>query len=811
MRSRARRAAVSANLIAVALTLTLGLASCGSNRHRAVPSTAPTSSTPTTGATQPESGPYDWTRVASPALAIGGGESSTLAAVVTPVGGSPWMVAGTHTAADGSTTATVWTSPDGGSWTATPLTGPHVDSEADAATTWRTGTVIVGSIGSGAGRRAAVWMAPSPGAPFTEIVVAEVPAGAAVMTAVTGGALGLFVAGTADGHVAMWYSSTGAHWTALNAADRVIAGADDPHIDTLLATDNGIFAGGWDRSGPSVVAAVWTSGDGINWHPVLSAATAFGGPGDHLITALAPLGLTGIVAVGGSRTGVQWSPASWISPNGASWSEPSTAFALGVRSQPDASDAIVRAVSAVPTLSTNPSLARIVTLVAVGGGPTAQRMWRSSDGLHWTEQALPAEAAISDDWDASLLGVAGSTTVVADSDGGQPHLLVRRATVWQEPSANPAVFGSVQSVAQAAGLISSTAGLTLAVDIDRPSQALGHHASSVEFLTSADGATWIPAPASAVFAGGTVADLAGKGPGLIAVGSERLPGGDRAVAWTSPDGRVWRAAATLDPRPVVGSDLASGVCTSGGRVIAVGTVESTGRVDTARAWVSSDGVHWVVASVGPAVRAATAETMSGCTTVSLATQSADRPSHPASTSTTTSAGGSSTTAASGGGGSSGAGSPTTTAPGSLRGGSSTGATRFDAFGTADAPLAGLAPAFWASVRGTQWIRQTASPFGAGFPFAAVDVARSGPVGLATSGGAAPDPEWAGPQPTSPAAQSGLWRTTDGGASWQQLDTTGAAWQGDQPAQIDRVALLGSIPIVAGQVDGRLAVWVGFPT
>jgi hypothetical protein len=795
MRSRVRSGAVTATLTATALVLALGLASCGSNHHQTVPPTVPTTSAPPSSTTQPDTGPYDWTRAASPALALGGGASSTLAAIVTPVGGSPWIVAGTRTAPDGSSTATIWTSADGGSWSSTALTGPDVDSQAEAATTWRTGTVIVGSVGQGARRQAAVWMAPSPGAPFAEMSATSVPAGESVMTAVAGGTLGLVAAGTANGHVALWYSSTGARWTALNAADRVIAGADDPHIDTLLATDDGVFAGGWDRSGPSVVAAVWTSGDGINWHPVLSAEAAFGGPGGHLITALAPLG-TGIVAVGGSRTGTRWSPASWISPNGASWSEPSTAFALGVRPQPDAADAIVRALDAIPTLSTNPALAQTVQLVAVGGGPTAQRMWESTDGLHWTEQALPPEAAISDDWRASLLGVAGSTTVVADSDAGQPHLLVRRATEWQEPSANPDVFGAVQSVARAAGLISSTAGLTLAVDINQPSQALGHNGSSTEFLTSGDGTTWIPVATSAVFAGGTIEGLAAKGTGLVAVGSVAVPGGERAVAWTSLDGRVWRPAAALDPRPVAGSDQANAVCTSASSEIAVGSVRSSRGVDVARAWVSNDGVHWVVASVAPPGRAGTAAAMSGCTAASLASPGGSVPT------STTFAGGSET------GGRTGATTTSVPRPGAS---STGGVTGFDAFGTADAPAATPAPAFWVSVHGTQWTQQTASPFGAGFPFPAVDVARSGQVWMATSGGAASDLGWAGPASIIPAAPSGLWRTTDGGANWQQLDTTGAAWQGDEPAQIDRVALLGGMPVVAGQVDGRLAVWVGTPT
>src|ERR1700722_2096318 len=105
MRSRVRTAAVTA----ISLVLALGLAGCGSNHHQTVPRTAASPSVAPSSTTQPDTGPYDWTRAESPALALGGGASSTLASIVTPVGGSPWIVAGTRTAPDGSTTATIRT------------------------------------------------------------------------------------------------------------------------------------------------------------------------------------------------------------------------------------------------------------------------------------------------------------------------------------------------------------------------------------------------------------------------------------------------------------------------------------------------------------------------------------------------------------------------------------------------------------------------------------------------------------------------------------------------------------------------------
>jgi hypothetical protein len=771
---------MAATVTAAVVVTALALPGCGSNRQRALHPTATTTTTtaPPESTTRADAGPYEWTRDASAAVAIGGGPSSTLAAVVSPTGGSPWIVAGTRTAQDGTSTATVWTSTDGGSWTAAALAGPLVDSRAEAAATWRTQTVIVGSVGQGSQRRAAVWISPAPGAEFVEIAADDLPVEESEMTSIAGGPLGFFAAGTASGRVAMWYSNNGQHWTSLNGADRVFAGADDPHVETLLSTDNGIFAAGWDRSGPSIVAAIWTSGDGVTWRPIRSAQTAFGGPGDHLISALAPLGtglnppVNGLVAVGASRTGAHWAPTSWISPNGASWSEPSTAFALGARPQPDATEAVVRALSVVATTLQSS------TLVAVGGGPTAQRIWKSTDGLHWAEMALPTGATISDDWRASLLGVSGSTTLVADSDPGQPHLLVQRGTRWQEPSADPVPFGAVQSVAQPAGLVTSPAGLVLAVDVDHPGQTLGRRSASVEFLTSGDGSTWAPVAGGAVFAGGTVDGLAATSTGLVAVGWRRGSGGARAAAWTSPDGRTWRPAVALDTGPVTGSDLATAVCVSGSTVVAVGSVLSARGAILARAWVAGSSGHWVAVPV-TADRPLTAAVMSGCAAA------------------TTTPGASSTSGA------------TTSAPGS--------ASRpvpppgFDAFGFAALPSADLVPAFWTSAQGTRWTRQTSSPFGGNFPFPAIDLARTTQVWVAVAGRSEPDLAWPGTGSIVPAPQAGLWRSTDAGTTWQRLDTTGAQWQGDQPAQIDRVAVLGTSPVVAGQVDGRLAIWVGTPT
>jgi hypothetical protein len=739
----------------------VALVSCGgSGSHQSSPASIGTNATTTqpttaqaTNNSPPGNGPYEWVRAASPALNVGGGASSTLTAVLAPAGLAGWMVAGTRLAADGSSTATVWTSRDGSSWRSTPLTGPQVDSEATAATTWNSATVVVGSVGRGSDSRAAVWIAATPGAPYVQVASGAFSGGQSALTLVAGGPLGLFAAGSANGHVALWYSTNGQRWTALPDADRTITAATDPHIDALLVgPQGGVFAAGWARDGSSIVGALWSSGDGLKWHPVSSAQTAFSGSGDHVITGLAPFG-TGFVAVGGSRIGSHWTPASWISPNGDSWSEPSAQFAMATRPQPDGFDAIVRDLSAIQTGIHS------AALTAVGGGPTAQRMWRSTDGLHWAELVLPRGAAASDGWTASRVAAAGSTSVVADTDPGQPHLLVRGARGWLEPSASPATFGAMQAVARPAGLVSSSTGLLLAVQADHSPQVLGPSRSSVAFFTSPDATTWTPVAAGSSFAGSTLEGVAALPVGFVAVGWTSSGARKWATVWTSPNGVSWSSGARLDPHPVGASDQASGVCVDGSLIAAVGSVNRGGTGASARAWVSRDGVQWAVVSVAPPTVAGISTAMIGCAATAI-------------------------------------GPP--------------GSYRVDAFGAVSGPGGNPAPAYWAAARITAWTRQMSSPFGATLPFPTRDVSRRAASWLAAGGeGGAELPP--GTLSSGAADQPGVWRSVDGGANWQRLDTLTAPWLGAGPAQIDRVAWFGSIPVVAGAVDGRLAVWTGIPS
>ncbi len=141
--------------------------------------------------------------------------------------------------------------------------------------------------GQGANRQAAVWVSPMPGAPFGQVAFTSAPG--SVMDDVSAGTLGLFASGTEDGQVTIWTSGDGQRWVPSPNATKVIGGAADPVVSTILASTNGasanvVYAAGSVRSGAATNAALWASGDGLNWHLVSSAPRRLrrdGRSGDH--------------------------------------------------------------------------------------------------------------------------------------------------------------------------------------------------------------------------------------------------------------------------------------------------------------------------------------------------------------------------------------------------------------------------------------------------------------------------------------------------------------------------------------------------
>ncbi len=388
-------------------TGTTGTTAPGSTARPGATTTVGPASATTSQATVPSASalPYSWQRDPSINLQLGGGTSSTLAALVQPGERGQWLIAGTQFGTGGLAQATIWSSPDALNWSKAVLPDPNGSGpdEADAVTNWGQREVVVGSAGSGAYQRAAVWMSRAPGQPFVAIAdspvfgppssvasgtsAPSVPVASPVMDTVAAGALGLFAAGTVDGAAAVWYSTNGLQWDALTGADEVIDGEPGAVVNDILSTPGGVFAAGSTVNGNRLAAALWYSSDGIHWGTVRSPGPIFFGAGDHVITSLVDIGAigspvgggpatSGLLAVGGIRVGPTWQPASWISPDGFSWSQTSESFPLDGEPAQSAGRSPIRPPG--PTAScTRPAAAPVAS--GFGSPPTAWRgrPWRS--------------------------------------------------------------------------------------------------------------------------------------------------------------------------------------------------------------------------------------------------------------------------------------------------------------------------------------------------------------------------------------------------------------------------------------------------
>jgi hypothetical protein len=799
--------------------------------------------------------PYNWQRDQSEVIAFGGGSTSTLSAVVAPSAGGAWLIAGTQLSATGAASATVWTSPNAVTWSKTSLPAPPgVTSAADAATNWGSREVVVGSIGGGAATRAAVWVSQNRGQHFVAVPDSTVFDGPAagtagtqsgvVMDTVTAGALGLFAAGTVNGEAAVWYSTGGQSWQLLSGAESAINQQPGAVVNDIVSTGAGVFAGGSYGDGNQLVAGLWYSSDGIHWSAVRSPVNAPSGVGDHVVTSLVGTGEAGIsvpgaptpsglLAVGAVRVGSTWQPASWISPNGLSWSQTSESFPLDTE-PPSSPGAIAYQAAGAPG-----------HLFAVGGSPARQRLWESSNGLAWTEVPLPKAATDDSAWHLGLVAAAGRVAVLADNIPGQPYVLVRRDGAWSEPTAD-AMFGTPLSTAVPTSLVDDNGTLVMSVELSDPGAHLGVGASSVAVLTSSDGTSWRTVTTHA-FDDSTVNQLLPVTAGLLAVGSAPLSGaygagagtwtgafaslslnggatwprepispgtlggaagggaaaaaaaagsavqpaltapaggplvataagrlgnsdyvvgeaGAEAVGWYSPDGTAWEAPQPLDTSPQLGTERPLATCWTGNSAVVVGTVTSTGRGSQPDAWVSSDGSSWTNATFSPSPPTGSTTTVDGCL--------------------------------------------------------STG-NGFIAFGGTTGNGSVEQPILWSSSDGTVWQQVSASFTGLGgggpagpesAPLDGIAVGTTTWLGL-SGDGQLPSQRWparVGGLAGAHFTAAGLWSSDNAGNTWQQLDTAVAPFEGSMYAQADAAAYVGQHPVVAGTVDGKLAIWVGTP-
>ncbi len=862
--------------VALALSVaSAGAASCGAGApaRQTSPSSRSAPSTTSPKGAEPAVS-YTWEHEADSSLDIGGGATSTLSAVLAPPApGDPWLIVGTRTAGDGATTATVWSATNTANWHAANLTG--ADGRASAAAVWGTKTVVVGSVGAGHSKRAAVWISPGPGQPFAAVpavpafaATAESPpgggaavTGSASMNVVGAGTEGVFVTGAVSGRPAMWYSTNGTDWQRVPGAERLIAGARDAKVSSILVDANEVYVAGSVQAGTNTAGALWVSNDGISWRTFGAADNPFVGPGDHVIEGLVADGAS-LVAVGAVRSGQDWTPATWVSPDGATWSEADEALPAAPQPNAGSGGTVVRAVAASAGGATQGPV------VAVGGSVGAQRIWSSPSGEGWSEVAMPPSTAEATNWSADLVASYRTTTVVVDSQAGQPRVLVRDRLAWTDVTAHSDVFGPTRATATPAGFLDRDGRLLAFVDVVRPGRAIGAPAEhTVVVVESADGQRWSILSRGAQWKGATVNAVTTSGGKLVAVGtrpSGRFPGTTAAVMWTSSDGRHWTQAASFESgsraslsATAVSGPAATPVAAGWGPRSRTRSGSSTDLTPSGLAWTDA-AVGWKARGALDAAASLGAERPLGACTngkTTVVVGSATRTATPAATSRAAnqSSGSGSTSVpkattttlpvTGNGSGPSGQGDDGTVAAAWSTSGSSgwtagtvsplTGVgggvemlgcqatpSGFVAYGQEPSQYGQEVPATWASPDGSTWtLTQAPNLEDAGSaPF--TDLAVHGSKWIAVSGGSMPaassptdpatpvdDPLVASDLlgPTTPGGAAGVWMSTDGGTSWAQI---GGGPIAGGPLGADRIVTFAGKLVVIGQSGGRLAVWLG---
>jgi hypothetical protein len=304
-----------------------------------------------------------------------------------------------------------------------------------------------------------------------------------------------------------------------------------------VATASGFAAIG--SSGLRGPGTVWTSTDGIAWHPT---------PGETLLTTLimtavtaTPTGLAGF-GVECPATGECLVPAV-VTFDGSAWSQPSL-LSLAAGDQAGAP-------SRFATVGGN-----IVGVgaVVVGVDPFVQAaaVWTSPTGSDWTQ--VPDSPAFAKAQMHDV--VAGAHGLVAVGSADTTSQIGTDAAVWTSPNGQTWTrVAADPSFANASmnGIAASGSGFV----------AVGQGADGAAVWTSADGMAWVRVADQPSFQDATMYGVASQSSGLVAAGY----GHDSAAIWTSVDGTTWTR---VPDGPAFAMAQAVSVAANGDHVVVVG-------------------------------------------------------------------------------------------------------------------------------------------------------------------------------------------------------------------------------------------------
>jgi hypothetical protein len=210
------------------------------------------------------------------------------------------------------------------------------------------------------------------------------------------------------------YSADGLHWHVGQELDLVAAGSEYlQEIRSVIEGPAGLLAVGWSAAcGSEYLDSLWTSSDGISWHPV-DVSKVFGAVGAGITHVSG--GAAGYVAVAYNGAG------AWTSKDGSSWQP----VALNTGPFEDALVNDGTTLTGGFVLAGSAGTRDCGVTVTDGSTPApvfkTASVWWSADSSSWTRVSLPGAVARSDYQDIWVARLSDGAMLVVDDVWATGH------------------------------------------------------------------------------------------------------------------------------------------------------------------------------------------------------------------------------------------------------------------------------------------------------------------------------------------------------------------------------------------------------
>ena len=213
--------------------------------------------------------------------------------------------------------------------------------------------------------------------------------------------------------------------------------------------------------------------------------------------------------------------------------------------------------------------------VVFGQTNDGQATWSSTDGIAWHKGVMRSSGSGS-----------APVTIGAIASNGDVAVAVG---LWREVTSGASL--DVPLVDRGAGTVAAAMERGEGPRVIPAATCEGLASADAAVMTSTDGVTWSRVPDAKTLRGQPMLGVVAFHGGFVAAGG--ADGSGRSATWTSPDGRHW----TRGPDDAaLRSGWISAVTAFGDSVIAVGGSACDNLLSVPRAWRSTDGRSWSLAT-----------------------------------------------------------------------------------------------------------------------------------------------------------------------------------------------------------------------